>query len=57
MNSFEREVRMARPTAGACLLRSVSRSAWKGQTLGVQFRATTDGFLATAFRVDDVSLH
>ena len=36
--------------------RSVGLAAWKGQTVRVQFRVTTDGLLATAFRVDDVSL-
>jgi len=35
---------------------SFSLAAWKGQTIRVQFRATTDGSLATSFRVDDVSL-
>ncbi len=42
--------------AGAYTLRSVSLAAWKGQTVRMQFRATTDGSLATSFRVDDVSL-
>jgi leucyl aminopeptidase len=45
------------PTAGAYTLPSVTLPAGERQTLGVQLRATTDGFLATAFRVDDVSLH
>lgn len=31
-------------------------SAYKGQTVRVQFRTTTDSSLATTFRVDDVSL-
>jgi hypothetical protein len=31
-------------------------AAFRGQTVRVQFRATTDGALATFFRVDDVSL-
>ena len=31
-------------------------SAYKGQTIRVQFRTTTDSSLATTFRVDDVSL-
>jgi hypothetical protein len=43
--------------AGVYTLRSFSLAPWKGQTVRVQFRATTDGWLATAFRVDDVSLH
>jgi subtilisin family serine protease len=41
---------------GVYTQRSVSLAAWKGQTVRVQFRATTDARLATAFRVDDVSL-
>ncbi len=43
-------------TIGGYTLRSFSLAAWKGQTVRVQFRATTDGSLATSFRVDDVSL-
>ena len=31
-------------------------AAFRGQTVRVQFRATTDGALPTSFRVDDVSL-
>ena len=30
--------------------------AWRGQTVRVQFRATTDVSLPTSFRIDDVSL-
>ncbi len=41
---------------GVYTQRSVGLAAWKGQTVRVQFRVTTDGLLATAFRVDDVSL-
>jgi len=41
---------------GVYTQRSVDLAAWKGQTVRVQFRVTTDGLLATAFRVDDVSL-
>jgi len=36
--------------------RAFSLAAFRGQTVRVQFRATTDGSLATVFRVDDVSL-
>jgi hypothetical protein len=36
--------------------RSLNVAAYRGQTVRVQFRATTDGSLPTAFRVDDVSL-
>ena len=43
-------------SAGVYTLRSFSLAAWKGQTIRVQFRATTDGSRATSFRVDDVSL-
>jgi subtilisin family serine protease len=36
--------------------RSLNVAAYRGQTVRVQFRATTDGSLPTTFRVDDVSL-
>ena len=42
--------------AGAYAQRAFSLASWRGQTVRVQFRATTDGSLTTAFRVDDVSL-
>lgn len=45
-----------RASAGVYTLRSVDLSAYKGQTVRVQFRATTDSSLATTFRVDDASL-
>jgi hypothetical protein len=35
---------------------AVSLAAWRGQTVRVQFRATTDVSLPTSFRIDDVSL-
>jgi hypothetical protein len=47
---------LSKGTAGVYSQKSLSLSAYKGQTVRVQFRATTDGFLATTFRVDDVSL-
>jgi hypothetical protein len=31
-------------------------AAWRGQTVRVQFRGTTDITLPTSFRIDDVSL-
>ena len=43
-------------TAGAYSQKSFSLAAYRGQTVRVQFRATTDSSLATTFRVDDVSL-
>ncbi len=43
-------------TAGVYLQKSFNVSAYKGQTVRVQFRATTDSSLATTFRVDDASL-
>lgn len=43
-------------TAGVYSQKSLSLSAYKGQTVRVQFRATTDSSLATTFRVDDASL-
>ena len=47
---------LEKAAVGSYTLRSFSLAAWKGQTIRVQFRATTDGSLATSFRVDDVSL-
>jgi subtilisin family serine protease len=41
---------------GSYTQRSFSLASWIGQTVRVQFRATTDSILPTAFRVDDVSL-
>jgi hypothetical protein len=43
-------------TAGVYSQKSLNMSAYKGQTVRVQFRATTDSSLATTFRVDDASL-
>ncbi len=45
-----------RGTAGVYSLRSFSLASFRGQTVRVQLRATTDASLATSFRVDDVSL-
>ena len=43
-------------TVGAYVQRSFSLASWRGQTVRVQFRVTSDSSLATSFRVDDVSL-
>lgn len=43
-------------TAGSYSQKSFNVSAYRGQTVRIQFRATTDSSLATTFRVDDVSL-
>ncbi len=43
-------------TAGVYSQKSLSLAAYKGQTVRVQFRATTDSSLATTFRVDSASL-
>jgi hypothetical protein len=43
-------------TIGSYSQQSLSLAAWKGQTVRLQFRATTDYSLPTSFRVDDVSL-
>ena len=43
-------------TAGSYSQKSFSLAAWRGQTVRLQFRATTDFSLPTNFRVDDVSL-
>ena len=42
--------------AAAYSQKTFSLAAWRGQTVRLQFRATTDGSLPTSFRVDDVSL-
>jgi len=43
-------------TLGSYTQRSFSLASWRGQTVRVQFRATTDSIYPTSFRVDDVSL-
>jgi subtilisin family serine protease len=43
-------------SAGVYSQKSFSLANWRGQTVRVQFRATTDGSLPTSFRIDDVSL-
>ena len=43
-------------TAGAYSQKAFSLAAWRGQTVRVQFRGTTDVSLPTSFRIDDVSL-
>lgn len=43
-------------TAGVYSQKSFSLAAYRGQTVRVQFRSTTDVSLATTFRVDDASL-
>jgi Zn-dependent metalloprotease len=43
-------------TAGVYSQKSLSLAAYKGQTVRVQFRSTTDSSLATTFRVDSASL-
>lgn len=43
-------------TAGSYSQKSLDLSAYKGQTVRVQFRTTTDSSLITTFRVDDASL-
>jgi hypothetical protein len=47
---------LSRGTAGVYAQKAFSLAAFRGQTVRVEFRATTDGSLSTAFRVDDVSL-
>jgi subtilisin family serine protease len=41
---------------GSYTQRSFSLAGWRGQTVRLQFRTTTDSTLPTSFRVDDVSL-
>jgi Zn-dependent metalloprotease len=43
-------------SAGVYSQKSLNLSAYKGQTVRVQFRSTTDTSLATTFRVDSASL-
>jgi bacillolysin len=43
-------------TAGVYSQKSLNMSAYKGQTVRVQFRSTTDSSLTSTFRVDDASL-
>jgi thermolysin len=43
-------------TAGVYSQKTLNVSAYKGQTVRIQFRATTDSSLPTTFRVDTVSL-
>jgi fibronectin type 3 domain-containing protein len=43
-------------TAGVYSQKSLNVAAYKGQTVRIQFRATTDVSLITTFRVDDVSV-
>lgn len=42
--------------AGPYSQKSFSLAAYKGQTVRIQFRGTTDGAKSTIFRIDDVSL-
>ena len=43
-------------TPGNYSQKSFSLSAYRGQTIRLQFRCTTDVSLSTTFRIDDVSL-
>lgn len=43
-------------TAGSYTQKSLSLAAYKGQTVRIQFRTTTDASVATTFRVDDASV-
>ncbi len=43
-------------TAGSYSQKSFDLSAYRGQTVRIQFRSTTDSSETTSFRVDDVSL-
>ena len=43
-------------TAGIYSQKSFSLAAYRGQTVRLQFRCTTDFSLSTTFRIDDVSL-
>jgi thermolysin len=43
-------------SAGSYSQKSLNLSAYRGQTVRIQFRSTTDSSVTTTFRVDDVSL-
>jgi subtilisin family serine protease len=43
-------------TLGAYAQKSFSLASWRGQTVRLQFRSTTDSIYPTSFRVDDVAL-
>jgi hypothetical protein len=43
-------------TLGSYTQRSFSLASWRGQTVRVQFRSTTDSIYPTSFRIDDVAL-
>jgi hypothetical protein len=43
-------------TAGAYSQKTFNLAAYKGQTIRLQFRGTTDSSITSSFRVDDVSL-
>lgn len=43
-------------TAGVYSQKTLNLSAYKGQTIRLQFRVTTDSSLTTTFRIDDVSV-
>jgi hypothetical protein len=43
-------------TSGSYSQKLFSVAAYKGQTIRLQFRCTTDNSLSTTFRIDDVSL-
>ena len=53
---WRRTATSTRRPAGVYSLKSFSLATWRGQTVRVQFRATTDFSLPTSFRIDDVSL-
>jgi hypothetical protein len=46
-----------RSTRNTWVQSTVDVSAWKGQTVRIEFRATNDVSLPTAFFVDDVALN
>ena len=47
---------MDKTSPGAYVQKSFSMASWRGQTIRLRFRATTDSSYPTTFRVDDVSL-
>jgi len=47
---------MDKTSPGAYVQKGFSMASWRGQTIRLRFRATTDSSYPTTFRIDDVSL-
>lgn len=56
LGTLARYSNLSATSPGAYSQKAFSLANWRGQTVRVQFRATTDVSLPTTFRIDDVSL-